>query len=66
MRRLAAIKKERRFDGKIYDLDYTQERGHWKDFDKRLAQVKAKGWNYRVIVKKYPQFGIYKALYVRR
>jgi len=66
MRRLAAIKKRRKFGGKWYELDYTAERGHWDDFNKRLSEVKTKGWNYRVVVKAYPQFGTYKALYVRR
>lgn len=65
-RRLAAIKKRRKFNGKWYDLDYTAERGYWRDFDKRLEQVKAKGWQYRVVIKAYPQLGTYKALYVKR
>ena len=66
MRRLAAMKKRRKFNGKWYDLDYMAEKVYWRDFDKRLEQVKAKGWQYRVVTKSYPQFGTYKALYVRR
>jgi len=66
MRRLASLKKKRKFDGKWYELDYTAERGYWSDFNKRLAQIKENGSKYRVIVKSYPQFGTYKALYVKR
>ena len=65
MRQLASLKKRRKFDGHWYDLDYTAEHGFWADFDKRLAQVKAQGRSYRVVRKTYPQFGTYKALYVR-
>lgn len=65
-RRLAAIAKVRKFDGKVYDLDFTAERVYWRDFDRRLAQVKKAGWKYRVVQKTYPQFGTYKALYIRR
>lgn len=65
MRTLLSMKQRRKFDSKWYELDYTAERGHWDDFNKRLAQVKKHGWNYRVVVKTYPQFGTYKALYVR-
>lgn len=64
-RKLAAIKKRRKFNGRWYDLDYTAERGYWKDFDRRLEQVKKSGRLYRVVTKSYPQFGTYKALYVR-
>ncbi len=65
MGRLAAMKKRRKFDGKWYDLDYHAERRYWRDFDKRVEQVKKQGRNYRIITKSYPQFGTYKALYVR-
>jgi len=64
-RRLAAIKKRRKFGSKWYDLDYTAERGYWRDFDKRVNQIKAQGRQYRVVTKSYPQFGTFKALYVR-
>lgn len=66
MGRLASLKKRRKFGGKWYELDFTAERGFWRDFDKRLNQVKSRGWRYRVVIKEYPQFGVYKALYVRR
>lgn len=65
MARLAALAKRRKFNGKWYDLDYTAERVHWKDFDRRVEQVKKSGRSYRIVTKKYPQFGTYKALYVR-
>lgn len=65
MRRLAALKKRRNFNGHWYNLDYTAEKAHWKDFERRLAQVKKSGRQYRIITKSYPQFGMYKALYVR-
>jgi hypothetical protein len=66
MRRLAALKKRRKFDGHWYELDYTAEKVYWWEFDRRLSQVKARGWQYRVITKTYPQFGVYKALYIKR
>jgi len=66
MGRLAALKKRCKFGGKWFDLDYTAERGYWRDFDRRLEEVKRRGWAYRVVTKSYPQFGMYKALYVRR
>jgi len=66
MVRLAALAKRRKFNGKWYDLDYTAERVYWGEFNRRLKQVKSKGWQYRVVTKSYPQLGTYKALYVRR
>lgn len=65
MRTRATLKKKRKFNGKWYDLDYTAERVYWKDFDRRLEQVKKSGRQYRVVTKSYPQFGTFKALYVR-
>ena len=65
MRTLARVAKRRKFNGKWYDLDYTAERKFWKEFDRRLAQVKAEGRPYRVTTKSYPQYGTFKILYVR-
>lgn len=64
-RRLAAIKKKRKFNGKVYDLDYIGSPGHMDEFAKRVKKVRARGSKTRIIRKKYKDFGTYKALYVR-
>ena len=64
-RLLSPFPSKRKFNGKWYELDWTDDGRSPVKLKDYIRNKRVSGVNYRVVSKTYPGFGTYKAVYIR-